>query len=103
MRKVISYMFSRKPTHKYELFTFSDGGRELWRIDLSGKLYPETYFMKKWISDYGLGDYENNKKLAVKVEVKSEIEITSILPTFLHFDEIDFEKSLGKTIVSIKD
>lgn len=103
MRKILSSIFSKRPTHRYELFTYSDGGRELWKIDRSGKLYPETYFMKEWISDYGLGDYENNKKLAIKIEFKTDLEVQSLLPNFLHFDDIDFEKSLGREVITIED
>lgn len=96
IKKLWSFIFSPSPSYTYELFTWRDGGRELWRIDARGKKYPETYFMKNWISDFGLSDYQFNKNHALTVSLKTEAEVLKILPTFLHWDEINFQNSLVK-------
>jgi hypothetical protein len=89
----------------YELFVFKDGLTELWKVDPTGKYYPQSRFMNRWVSDYGLGDYQSNKKLAVKINLILPENLESVLATYVHWEtakEDDRKFELAKRIAKVQ-
>lgn len=50
---------------KYEIFSLPSGAEVLWRTRPG--YYPEQFYQGRWLSDFGLGDYESDKHIAEKV------------------------------------
>ena len=91
----------KKPTtltYSYELFTWQDGGVELWRTSTDNNHYSETRFMNRWVSDYGSGDYLKNKRNCQSVISISPNNIDSFLTTYTHWDELDFRQDIGHEV-----
>jgi hypothetical protein len=55
------------PDASYEVFYFQNGSTTIWRT--RQKYYPEQACEDRWLSDFGLGDYESDKRLSIKISL----------------------------------
>lgn len=52
----------KKAPTKYEVLVLPSGAEVVWRHRPG--FYPEQLYDDRWLSDFGLGDYESDKRVA---------------------------------------